>query len=90
MFNLGYQNALLVADPDSVKDIMITKNAQVEKTGAFQILFKTAFGNAMAFGKGDEKWKDKRKAFTAAFSKANIEVFLDLLKDYVNATMDGW
>ena len=64
--------------------MLVTKNAQIEKTGQFIGIFKNFFGNSFLFSKGDEVWKMKRKALAHAFYKDKLVVMLDNLKTYVS------
>ena len=54
--------------------MLVTKNAQIEKTGQFIGIFKNFFGNSFLFSKGDEVWKMKRKALAHAFYKDKLVV----------------
>ena len=58
--NLGGDLTLVISDPDVVQGMFVTKNAQIDKTGVFESIFKNLFGNAFVFSKSDDLWKRKR------------------------------
>ena len=70
---------LFVGDPAIVQEMLVTKNAQIDKTGAFEGVFKNLFGRSFIFGKSDELWKIKRKATAHAFYKDRLVHMLDVL-----------
>jgi len=74
-----------VADPEVVQEMMTTKNAQIDKTGLHEALFKNLFGNSFLFSKTDEHWKRKRKGLRHAFFKDKLIVLLDKLNKYMKS-----
>mmetsp|Transcript_33780 Transcript_33780/g.41757 ORF Transcript_33780/g.41757 Transcript_33780/m.41757 type:complete len:83 (+) Transcript_33780:377-625(+) len=70
--------------------MLVTKNAQIDKTGAFEGIFKNFFGNSFLFSKSDQRWKDKRKGVAHAFYKDKLVVMLDNLKEYVLRAQSKW
>ena len=62
--------------------MMVTKNAELDKTGLFEGVFKNFFGSSFLYSKTDEAWKAKRKGVAHAFYKDRIMVLLEHLKDY--------
>lgn len=65
---------LFVGDPAIVQDMLVTKNAQIDKTGQFEGIFKNFFGSSFLFSKTDEIWKLKRKGLAHAFYKDKLMV----------------
>ena len=45
---------LLISDPNIVQEMMVNKNAQLDKTGQFIGIFKNFFGNSFLFSKSDD------------------------------------
>ena len=70
--------------------MLVTKNAQIDKTGEFEGVFKNLFGNSFIFSKSDEHWKIKRKATAHAFYKDRLTHMLDELKKVVLETQTRW
>lgn len=68
---------LYISDPGIVQDMVVTKNAQIDKTGAFEGIFKNFFGNSFVFSKTDDRWKIKRKGVAHAFYKDKLVVLID-------------
>ena len=66
-----------VSDPKVVQDMVVTKNAQIDKTGVFEGIFKNFFGSSFLFSKSDDVWKAKRKGVAHAFYKDKLLVMLD-------------
>jgi len=53
---------------------MVNKNAQIDKTGAYEGVFKNFFGNSFLLSKTDDRWKAKRKGVSHAFYKDKLMV----------------
>ena len=68
----------------------MTKNAVTDKNGKFEGLFLNLFGNSFLFSKGDEVWKQKRRATAHAFYKDRLVHMLDSLKEKVFETQNEW
>ena len=79
-----------VSDPKVVQDMVVTKNAQIDKTGVFEGIFKNFFGSSFLFSKSDDVWKAKRKGVAHAFYKDKLLVMLDQLKNYTLKTQQRW
>ena len=77
---------LFVSDPEVIKDMVATKNAQIDKTGIFEGVFKNFFGSSFVFSKSDDLWKTKRKATAHAFYKDRLVHMLDALRDLILKT----
>ena len=90
MMNLGGKLMLYVADPAIVQDMLVTKNAQIDKTGVFENFFKNLFGNSFLFSKSNDIWKKKRQATSHAFYKDRLEHMLTIVKEQVLKTQDRW
>ena len=74
---------MFIADPDVIQDMVVTKNAQLDKTGMLAGMFQKFFGNSFLFSKTDETWKQKRKGAAFAFYKDKLIVMMETLKAYV-------
>ena len=81
LVNLFGRINLFVADPGVVQDMIVTKNAQIDKTGEFEAVFSNIFGRSFVFSKTDEHWKAKRKACAHAFYKDRLVHMLEVLKE---------
>ena len=68
----------------------MTKNAVCDKTGKFEGLFLNLLGNSFLFSKGDEVWKQKRRATSHAFYKDRLVHMIDSLKAKVFETHNEW
>lgn len=79
----GNDISLITADPNIIQDMLVTKNALIDKTGIFEGIFKNFYLNAFVFAKNDERWKAKRKATAHAFYKDKTVHMLDVLKMYI-------
>lgn len=86
----GLDISLLTADPSIIQDMLVTKNALIDKTGIFEGIFKNFYLNAFVFSKNDERWKAKRKATAHAFYKDKTVHMLDVLKMYIKRPQDKW
>ena len=71
---------LFIGGPKAVQDLMITKNALLDKTEVQEQVFKNFFGNSFLFSKGDDLWRAKRRATAHAFYKDRLCLMLDALK----------
>ena len=76
MFQFCGRHVLCVGDPVAVQDMMVTKNAHIDKTELFERVVKSLFGNSFLFSQSDEVWKAKRKAMAHAFYKNRLIVML--------------
>ena len=79
--NLGGTVNILVGDPELVQEILVTKNAAVDKTNQFEGVFSKLFGKSFLFSETNELWKQKRKATAHAFYKDRLVHMLEALKD---------
>ena len=76
---MGNSCNLFIADPEIIQAMLVTKNAQIDKTGAFEGVFKNFFGTSFLFAKSDEVWKAKRKAVAHAFYKDRLAYMIGVL-----------
>lgn len=90
MMNTAGTLTLIVTDPVVIQDMLVTKNALLDKTGAFQGVFQNLFGKAFLFSKSDEDWKAKRKACAHAFYKDRLVHMLDTLKKRFTDAIEQW
>ena len=81
---------MLVADPDIVQEMLVTKNAQIDKTGVYAAVFANFFGKSFLFSKTDGAWKAKRKGLGQAFYKDKLITMLNTLKDYMFEQNMAW
>ena len=70
--------------------MLVTKNATIDKTDAFEGFFKNLFGNSFLFSKTNEIWKKKRQASSHAFYKERLVHMMDVLKDTVLDEQRKW
>ena len=70
--------------------MMVNKNAQIDKTGVYEAMFKNFFGSSFLFSKTDQHWKNKRKGVSHAFYKDKLVHMLDVLKERVLDTQNKW
>lgn len=90
MMNTGGNLTLIVSDPVAIQDMLVSKNALLDKTGTFKGVFQNLFGNAFIFSKTDALWKEKRKACAHAFYKDRLVHMLDNLKDKFLEATEKW
>ena len=88
--NLGGTPVLLVADPVVVQDLLVTKNAHYDKTGAFEGFFSNLIGKSFLFSQAHETWKIKRQAAAHAFYKDRLAQMLNVLKDKALEVQTKW
>ena len=81
---------LFVQDPSIVRDMYGSKNALIDKTGKFEAVFKNLFGNSFVFSKGDNIWKEKRRASSHAFYKDRLVHMIEALKEKVFEQQNEW
>ena len=70
--------------------MLVTKNALIDKTGAWEGFFKNLFGKSFLFSKSDDLWKKKRQATSHAFYKERLVHMLDVLKETLLETQGKW
>ena len=90
ILNFGGGPVLVVADPAIVQDMLVTKNAIIDKTGVFEGFFKNLLGKSFIFSKSDAIWKSKRQACSHAFYKERMVHMLETLKENVFETQREW
>ena len=83
LVNLGSTPMLFIQEPSIVKDIYGAKNALLDKSGKFEAIFKNFFGNSFVFSKGDNVWREKRKASSHAFYKDRLVHMIESLKEKI-------
>ena len=86
---LGKLN-LSIGDPVAIQDMLVTNGALCDKTGLFERVFSHLLGNSFLFSRGDELWKQKRKAVAHAFYKNRLIDMLDVFKVQINETQEEW
>jgi len=89
MLNFG-MSMMSISDPATVQEVMVNKNAQVDKTGAYAAVLANFFGDSFLFAKTDSKWKAKRKGLGTAFYKDKLIVQMELLKFHLQKFMQNW
>ena len=84
------ESTLIVNDPDVVQEMLVTKNALIDKTGAWELIYKQFYGRSFVFSKTDDDWKVKRKATAHAFYKSRLVHMLDNLKEKALGACEEW
>ena len=77
-----FEPFLIINDPVIIQDMMVTKNAQIDKLATNEMTFKNLFGNTFLFSPSDDVWKTKRKGLAHAFYKDKLSSMLENLKFY--------
>ena len=88
--NMGSEVNVFIADPEIVQEMLVTKNAEIDKTGAFEVAFKNFFGHSFLFAKSDVEWRAKRKAVAHAFYKDRLTQMIYILRDQIKAVQAQW
>ena len=71
--------------------MFVTHNKICDKTPSMITMIQRSFLNdAFLIGKGDDKWKAKRKASSHAFYKKRMEWMLQVLKQKIEKASDKW
>ena len=83
LLNLAGNITLFISDAEVIKDMLGAKNAQIDKTGLFEGMFRNFFGRSFVLGRTDELWRRKRKATAHAFYKDRLVHMLDTERDIV-------
>ena len=81
---------ILISDPEVIQDMLLTKNAQINKPETFFGVMSNFLGKAFIFSKTDDVWKAKRKGIAHTFFKDKLIVMLDKLKDYSMEQQKKW
>ena len=81
---------VFVSDPEVVHDMVVTKNATIDKDPVFYKAISPFMGEAFIFARSDDKWKAKRKGISHTFFKAKLQVMLELLKKYTLEQQEIW
>ena len=81
---------VLISDPDVVKDMLVTKNGQIDKPDGFYYALSNLFGKAFVFAPTDENWRRKRKGIAHCFFKDKLTVMLEFLKAYAMQAQQRW
>ena len=90
VMNINSRISLMICDPAVIQDMIVTKNAQIDKTGAMKGVFQTLYGDSFVFSKTDDTWKKKRKATAHAFYKDRLVHMLDAFKDILIEQIETW
>ena len=69
-----------------VQDMVVSKNALIDKTGLFARLFQNYFGNSFLLSTSDDVWKKKRKAVAHAFYKDRLSLMVEAFKKIILET----
>ena len=88
--NLGGNVHLMVADPDMVQDLLVSKNSIFDKTGMIQGIFSKLMGDSFLFSRADAAWKTKRKACSHAFYKDRLVHMIEVLKQKMADSCKEW
>ena len=90
LMNMFGRINLLIADPAAVQDMIVTKNALIDKTGEIEAALINLYGHSFVFSRADEQWKAKRKACAHAFYKERLIHMLEVLKEQLLETQADW
>ena len=88
--NFAGDVSIKIADPVVVQDILVTKNALLDKTSMMEKMFWNFFKNSFLVSKTNDLWKKKRQATSHAFYKDKLVHMLDVLKERVLDTQNKW
>ena len=81
---------ILVACPDTVQELLVTKNSIYDKTGIMAGPWSKIIGGAFFFNRVDEVWKAKRKACSHAFYKERLVHMIEVFKDKMELSCSKW
>ena len=82
---------LFIGDPEVVQDMLVAKNAILDKTGLMAGMFTNFFGNSFLFSKTDARWREKRKGAAHAFYKDKLVVMIEqTLKSHIKQLQCQW
>ena len=73
---------IFISDPLIVQDMMVNKNALIDKREKFGAAMKNFSGDGFIVSTSNEKWKAKRKGIAHAFFKDKLIIMLEKLKEY--------
>lgn len=90
LLNLAGNITLFISDAEVIKDMLGAKNAQIDKTGLFDGMFRNFFGRSFVLGPTDELWRRKRKATAHAFYKDRLVHMLETERDIVLKIQANW
>ena len=85
-----FEPILVISDPVVIQEMMVTKNAQIDKRDSTEMTFKNLFGKSFLFSPSDDVWKAKRKGLAHAFYKDKLIPMLENLKHYTLVQQSKW
>jgi len=80
MVNIAGSINLFIAEPEVVQDVILSKNAHLDKSDDLFASTRVLMGNPLFLSSNDDQWKAKRRACAHAFYKDRIEHMLDVLR----------
>lgn len=86
--NLGPIKAILLHDPELIKEVLVTKNKQFKK-GAQYNQFKHFLHDGLLTSDG-ETWFKQRKLVQPTFYKKSIESFFEIMVRHSNLLIEHW
>ena len=81
---------IVIADPEIIQDMVVKKNAQIDKKPDFYHAMSNFLGESFVLAPTDEKWKAKRKGIAHTFFKSRLVIMLATLKEYTMEAQQRW
>ncbi|MBI5667915.1 MAG: cytochrome P450 [Chloroflexi bacterium] len=86
---LGPRRMVFINHPDLVREVMVTKAAQFQKSKLLKRVFEDSVGNNVFTGDGDF-WKRQRHLMQPAFHTRRIGAYANIMVSHARQLVDGW
>ena len=80
----------MVSDPEILRDMVVTKNTEIDRPDTILGLFYNMLGRSFLVMPTDDEWRAKRKGLAHAFFKDRLIVMMEKLKEYSNESHQKW
>lgn len=89
MDSMGFRNAVFVADPDVIKQIMQNDPANFTKGSTYNSIKRGWLDNTLVVSEGEE-WRQKRAVYVRAFRLGAVRSYVPIFAEIADATAAQW
>lgn len=89
LLRIGTQRTYFINHPDLVREVMVTKAGQFQKSALLKRIFEDSVGNNIFTGDG-EFWKKQRQLMQPAFHTQRIGTYADIMVDHTRQLVKRW
>lgn len=86
---LGRNRVYFINHPDLVRQVMVTKSSQFQKSKLLKRIFEDSVGNNIFTGDGDF-WKRQRQFMQPAFHSQRIGSYASIMVDHARQLVNNW